>query len=163
MSKLIFSRANNVQIINYNIDETGDVPEASAKIGIFSDDKLVASFSVSTVSKKPMSIDFELNVISTIKLKEESHPEDVKSQKNIPVTMMEGIQCYIQKQCRPGTFLQAIIENDLKTAVVMADHINIRIIPAYVNYFYNNAPKDCWGHKGVIEEWFSKGEEVELD
>jgi hypothetical protein len=74
----------------------------------------------------------------------------------IPDYMMDGIKRYIQKGIRPGHFLTAIITNDLSEACGRADDVNLRQIPAYVGYFYNEAPSHCWGSQEKMDRWMMK-------
>lgn len=74
----------------------------------------------------------------------------------IPDYMGGGIERYIQQGVIPGDFLQAIITNDLKEAVGKADITNIKNLPAYVAYFYNEAPMGCWGSKKQMEDWIKQ-------
>lgn len=67
--------------------------------------------------------------------------------------MMGGIERWIQYAIVPGSFLQAIIKNDLSDAVGQADDENLKNLPAYVGYFYNEAPSQCWGSVDKFEEW----------
>jgi hypothetical protein len=67
--------------------------------------------------------------------------------------MMEVIDRYINEKCRPGGFLEAVICNDLKAAVENADDENMANLPAFVGYFYNEAPFNCWGSKEKMENW----------
>lgn len=71
----------------------------------------------------------------------------------IPQRMAWGIESYIERGVIPGDFLQAVICNDLKNAVGYADDENIQNLPAYVGYFYNNAPIGCWGSKNAMKIW----------
>lgn len=71
----------------------------------------------------------------------------------IPERMMPGIKSYIEERLLPGNFLRGVISNDLKTAVMYADEENIRNLPAYVSYFYNHAPMDCWGSEEAMRRW----------
>jgi hypothetical protein len=71
----------------------------------------------------------------------------------IPDRMREGIELYINCGVLPGSFLQAVIKNDLKQAVMYADDENMANLPAYANYFYNHAPHDCWGSENLMESW----------
>lgn len=77
-------------------------------------------------------------------------------QYQIPERMMYGILAYVREHRRPGQFLTSIIENDLREAVGRADDENIRLIPAYVAYFYNEAPASCWGSPKRMKEWLKK-------
>jgi len=73
----------------------------------------------------------------------------------IPERMMGGIQRYIEQGIEPGSFLSAIICNDLKGACAQADDENLRNIPAYIAYFYNESPMSCWGSWKIMERWMS--------
>lgn len=74
----------------------------------------------------------------------------------IPSYMMGGIERYIRKGIPPGDFLTAVICNDLAESVARADDENIANLPAYVAYFYNEAPGYCWGSKERMKEWMEK-------
>lgn len=71
----------------------------------------------------------------------------------IPLRMMGGIDRYIKQRIQPGEFLTAVICNNLKETVGQADEENMRNIPAYVSYFYNEAPADCWGSSDNFLKW----------
>ena len=77
----------------------------------------------------------------------------------IPERMMDGIVRYIDDRIRPGSFLTAIICNDLTKAVDKADDENIKNLPAYVGYFYNEAPAGCWGSVRAFKNWLKKGDD----
>lgn len=72
---------------------------------------------------------------------------------HIPERMMDGIERYIEHGIGPGHFLTAVIQNDLTEAVNRADEENMRNLPAYVAYFWNNAPADCWGTPEKMKAW----------
>lgn len=67
--------------------------------------------------------------------------------------MMGAITRYIEHRLQPGSFLEAVICNDLREAVGQADDTNIRNLPAYVGYFYNEAPSSCWGSVEKYQAW----------
>lgn len=75
----------------------------------------------------------------------------------ISLRMMDSVTRYVEDGYIPGDFLQAIICNDLSKAVAHADEKNLENIPAYVGYFYNEAPQGCWGSKKAMEEWHKQG------
>ncbi len=74
----------------------------------------------------------------------------------IPDHMWGGIERYINEHIPPGEFLQAIICNDLREAVGRADDENIVNIPAFVSFFYNYAPGNCWGSIEEYKEWLKQ-------
>lgn len=71
----------------------------------------------------------------------------------IPERMMGGLRRYIDHGIVPGDFLCAVIENDLSEAVGRADSENMRNLPAYVGYLYNEAPRACWDSKEALVAW----------
>lgn len=73
----------------------------------------------------------------------------------IPERMMPSIRRYIDHGVKPCDFLTAVICNDLKEAVGRADDENIGALPAYVRYFYNDAPSNCWGSPETMREWLA--------
>ena len=68
----------------------------------------------------------------------------------------QALDLYIKKGIRPGGFLTAVICNDLMSAVGNADDWNIKIIPEYVKYLYNEAPGNCWGSPEAMQSWMEK-------
>jgi hypothetical protein len=78
----------------------------------------------------------------------------------IPERMMGGIKRYIEHGIKPGSFLRAVIQNDLREAVGAADDENMANLPAYVAYFYNEAPSDCWGSPENMEAWIERKEKA---
>jgi hypothetical protein len=78
----------------------------------------------------------------------------------IPDRMMPAIQRYILHGIEPGHFLTAVITNNLTEAVARADDENMRNIPAFVAYFYNEAPRDCWGSEAKMNMWITQKAEA---
>ena len=71
----------------------------------------------------------------------------------IPVHMVEALERYIQKRIKPGSFLTAVLSNDLFGACGRADSDNAQILPAYAAYLYNEAPAACWGSVEKVQNW----------
>ncbi|MHC5214211.1 MAG: hypothetical protein ACYSOO_06465 [Planctomycetota bacterium] len=74
-------------------------------------------------------------------------------QYKIPSRMRPAMNRYVELGIIPGRFLQAIICNDLKMTMGHADDENIHQVPAYVNFFYNHAPHNCWGSVELMKAW----------
>lgn len=72
---------------------------------------------------------------------------------HIPSRMMTGIYEYIDKGYPPGSFLTAIFENNFVIACSLADEENLRNIPAYAAFLYNEAPTRCWGSVKQVQNW----------
>lgn len=79
----------------------------------------------------------------------------------IPERMRGGIERYLKHGIRPGDFLCAVIQNSLSEACKYADSENLQNIPAYVDYFYNEAPLICWGSKEKMEKWMKSFQDKE--
>lgn len=69
---------------------------------------------------------------------------------------MGSINRYVENGVCPGSFLQAVITNNLRDSVGRADDENIANLPAYVSYFYNEAPGTCWGSEEIMETWLKQ-------
>lgn len=70
--------------------------------------------------------------------------------------MMGGLHRYINERIKPGDFLTAVLENNLSEACSRADDENIKNLPAFVAYLYNNAPSTCWGSPEKVAEWLKR-------
>lgn len=75
----------------------------------------------------------------------------------IPLRMLPGLERYINHGSTPGHFLVAVLSNNLKEAVWRADSENIKNLPAYISYLYNEAPAGCWGSLEAMNAWIEKG------
>lgn len=79
----------------------------------------------------------------------------------IPERMMAALHCYLREHQPVGDFLTAVLRNDLKEACVRADDENIKIIPIYVAYLYNEAPSSSWGSSEKHRAWLAKRTNME--
>ena len=73
----------------------------------------------------------------------------------IPERMMPGIRRYVEHGIRPGIFLSSVIQNNLSGTVGQADEENLKNIPAFVAYLYNECPMKCWGSPEKMEAWIN--------
>ncbi len=71
----------------------------------------------------------------------------------IPDYMWDGVINYILYGIEPGSFLSSVIVNNLREAVANADDNNIKLLPNYINFFYNYAPSGCWGDRESMKHW----------
>lgn len=72
--------------------------------------------------------------------------------------MIGGLVRYKENRIPTGSFLRAILENDLKEAVSRGDHYNIWSIPALVSWCYNNLPSGSWGSPARVSAWLTREE-----
>ena len=75
----------------------------------------------------------------------------------LPEHMRDAARLYIEKGIPPGSFLQAVICNDLFGAFRRADDINQAAMRDWVVFFYNEAPGDCWGSEEHFSDWLDRG------
>ena len=75
----------------------------------------------------------------------------------IPRHGKETLARYVVQHIKTGSFLGAVLENNLTRAVAHADNENIRNIPAYVAWLYNYAPLSCWGSRENLRAWLKEG------
>ena len=74
----------------------------------------------------------------------------------LPDHMKNGMQMYLEHGIEPGSFLYAVLCNDLKGALSRADHINAAHLGNIVSYCYNEIPSDAWGSPEKVNRWLSK-------
>lgn len=71
----------------------------------------------------------------------------------LPEHMRGGMERWITHGISPGSFLEAILSNDLAGAVSTADAVNIGLLGLYVQYLHHYAPAACWGSVANCEAW----------
>jgi hypothetical protein len=72
---------------------------------------------------------------------------------HIPEYMFPALRAYVFDGDVLEDFIEAIICNDLYRACETADDENLKNLPAYVAFFYNETPSDCWGSYEAMLEW----------
>jgi hypothetical protein len=72
---------------------------------------------------------------------------------DLPDALQGGAQRWIESGIRPGSFLSAVIGNNLKEACHRADEENVRRLVQIVAWFYNEAPAPCWGSVAKAKMW----------
>lgn len=82
--------------------------------------------------------------------------EDALENSEIPQYMHHVIINWIEYGTPPGSFLTAVLCNDLREACGRADDTNRHLLFEYVSWLYNNAPADCWGSEENFNIWYEK-------
>lgn len=67
--------------------------------------------------------------------------------------LLEAIDRYAKLKIRTGSFLQAVLENNLREAFARADEGNRAAMFEIVKYCHNNIPADCWGSEAKVAAW----------
>ena len=78
---------------------------------------------------------------------------------SIPEHCQDGLKRYIEDGIPPGSFLTAVLENNLVEAFGRADHINRDHIRDYCMWLYNEAPAvpRSWGSREIVSKWIKAG------
>lgn len=75
----------------------------------------------------------------------------------LPEAFQGGIQRYIVDRIEPGSFLCAVLCNDLFDAIARADDEALASLPAIVAWIYNEAPANSHGSRECVTEWLKGG------
>ena len=71
----------------------------------------------------------------------------------IPGHLKRGIVRWVDEGVRPGSFLCAVIANDLFRAVALADPESFDALRLICQFFYNYVPMGCQGSELRMKEW----------
>jgi len=63
---------------------------------------------------------------------------------------------YIEEGVPTGSFLRALISNDLRGTYDAADQENTAAVRNYVLFLYNHAPSACWGSPEAYDNWIQE-------
>jgi hypothetical protein len=64
-----------------------------------------------------------------------------------------SLDAWIADGRQTGSFLRAVLENDLAKAMASGDGDAIDNLPHVVAYLVTDAPPDCWGSVSAVAEW----------
>ena len=82
----------------------------------------------------------------------------------LPQHMRASARSYLEDGIKPGSFLCAVIRNDLAEAFGCADDINRERLHDVVRFFYCEAPSTSWGSGEIMVKWLlSFNERVKHD
>jgi len=71
----------------------------------------------------------------------------------LPKHLQDSMKIYVEDGIRSGGFLTAVLSNDLRGAVNIADSGNIKLLPDIITWLYNEVPQSCWGSTENVENW----------
>ena len=64
-----------------------------------------------------------------------------------------SIQRWLEHAISPGSFLMAVLENDLRGAMANADNMSIKQLPGIVCWLHGYAPMGSWGSRETVSRW----------
>lgn len=78
----------------------------------------------------------------------------------LPEHMRDAMRTWIETPHNPrllGSFMYAVLTNDLMGAFANADHINRASMYAWTVFLHNEAPAACFGSEARLLDWFGRG------
>jgi hypothetical protein len=69
----------------------------------------------------------------------------------------DSLDLYIEAGVIPGSFLTAVLENDLMRAFNYADSMNIAMMQEWASWLYMYGDYRCFGSKEIVENWAAQG------
>lgn len=70
---------------------------------------------------------------------------------HLPERFQGGLYRYFKEKVPPGSFLMAVLTNDLKESFAKADEQSVEELPGLVSWLYNYAPVGMWGSVKNVE------------
>lgn len=80
----------------------------------------------------------------------------VKYRKLKQRSLANGLHRYIENAVPPGSFLLAVLRNDLRAAVAVADSMSLIALPDLVRWLYNDAPRGCSGSPEIVKAYIKQ-------
>lgn len=74
---------------------------------------------------------------------------------DVPVALHAGLTEYFAARRPTGSFLRAMLENDLREACMRADDINRYCLVEIVQFLNAYCPGNAWGSPGVVALWLA--------
>ncbi len=75
----------------------------------------------------------------------------------IPSQMHGAVERYLMQGIPPGSFLTAVLENDLVGSFGRADGENLEAMKGWADFIYNYLPTGCHGSPEVVDDWITSG------
>ena len=89
--------------------------------------------------------------------------DEVLEKYQIPAHCRPGLKRYLEQRIRPGNFLCAVLANDFRRAVMLADPENLAALRHYALLIYNELPAPAWGDTYRVASWCGETERGETD
>ena len=75
----------------------------------------------------------------------------------IPGHMRSGVELYVMRGIPGGSFMTAVMENDLMGAAGRADSSNSARLGDWAMFVYNYTPSQCHGSPEKVTAWIERG------
>lgn len=74
----------------------------------------------------------------------------------LPEHMQEGVRGYIERGWLPGSFLNAVLCNNLTTAAANADEINKHALFQWAQFLIQELPMEAYGSQEIVNAYVRK-------
>lgn len=95
--------------------------------------------------------------------REEAIHHELLCVSEVPLHLHEGLARYLAEGVPTGSFLEAVLSNDLLGAVAHGDDDSRRAIAAIVQWLYAYAPARAWGSPDNVIAWRAEYARVERE
>ena len=75
------------------------------------------------------------------------------AKRDLPAYMVPGMYNYLSNKIPPGSFMSAVLCNDLYLACQTADSTNRFRLFAYMDFLHNEAPPKSFGSYDAYKSW----------
>lgn len=75
--------------------------------------------------------------------------------RKLPAHLRPGLRAYLVDRQPTGTFLRAVLVNDLNGAVLRADPVSFQALRDIVRLLYNYAPAQSHGSYEAVTAWLA--------
>ena len=87
-------------------------------------------------------------------------PETDLTYSRLPERYRGGMKRYIEEHIPPGSFIRAMLENDLQGVMGNVDLDTVSELRNIYLWIYNEAPGICWGSPEKVTAWVKKKEGI---
>jgi hypothetical protein len=85
----------------------------------------------------------------------EAQVQEMNLPEVIPLPTKEALAAYLHWHVQPGSFLAAVLANDLVTAIRRADDANAQAIGALACWLCAHGPLQAWGSQEKVRNWIN--------
>jgi len=71
--------------------------------------------------------------------------------------MFPEVEAYVLQGKRPNNFVQAVFANDLRAAILLAQHMPVPLLTWFVLFVRGSTPIDCNGSRAKVAAWVARG------
>jgi hypothetical protein len=73
-----------------------------------------------------------------------------------PDEIVDTIKQYVEHRLEPGSFVRAVLENDLMSAIFKAHPLMLPHLKYVCMYVWWEIPSECWGSREKVNAWLKR-------